>query len=194
VLGRPLAELSEGELVGRCLQGDEYALNELVARHQATVFGTALRLVGEREVALEIANQALFKAVRALHRFDRTRPLKPWLAQIAANEAISDLRLRREEQARILDGEAGERAMGGLSGGTEPESAVVAGEERARVRRALLTLPERYRLVLVLRFFDDLSYQEIAARTGQSVNTVGVQLLRARALLRQALKQEVGEP
>lgn len=192
--GRPSAELDDSVLVTRGLQGDERALSELVERHQGTVFGTALRLVGEREAALEIANQALFKAVRGLHRFDRSRPLTPWLAQIAANEAISYLRQHREELARILEGEAGERAMSELSGGAEPESVLVAREDRARVRRAVLALPERYRLVLVLRFFNELSYQEIAAQTGQTVNTVGVQLLRARALLRQALAQEVGEP
>ena len=69
-----------------------------------------------------------------------------------------------------------------------PDEHVVSREERARVRRAVADLPELYRVPVVLRYFSELSIDEIAAITGRSTSTLGVQLLRARALLRTTLE------
>ena len=76
-----------------------------------------------------------------------------------------------------------------LSGGPDPEAAVLAGERRAAVRAALARLPDRPRRLLTLRFYYQLSYAEIGQRTGQDTNTVGVQLLRARRRLRDELRR-----
>jgi RNA polymerase sigma factor (sigma-70 family) len=174
-------------LVAACLRGEEGALERLVERFQGAVVGTALRLVGDRDVALELANGAFFKLARSLDRYDPARPLRPWVLRFAANEALNWLRGRRRERERVLGAAAGALALARLPGGPDPEAAALAAERRAEVRAALARLPERSRLLLTLRFYHQLSYAEIGVRTGQDANTVGVQLLRARRRLRDEL-------
>ena len=188
--GQTVAE-ADRQAVARCLAGHRDAFAEVVERHQAAVYGTALRLIGEREGALEVANGAFFKAYRALASVDPARPLRPWLLRIASNEALNYLRARGGDARQTL---AGDGAMATLetlpSREMAPEEGTLAHERREAVRRALAALPEQQRVVAVLRYLHDLSYAEIAAQTDLPVNTVGVYLLRARAQLRAALTRE----
>lgn len=180
--GRP-----DAALVDACRRGDGAALGAIVQRYQADVFGTVLRMTRERESALDLTNAIFFKAYQHLGTFDTTRPLRPWLLRIASNETLNWLRARRRDRENVVDGEAAEIELQRVEGGSDPEAVTLRLEARSEVRDALARLPEHYRLVLTLRFFNDLSYAEIAEITGQDANTVGVQLLRARALLKAAL-------
>jgi RNA polymerase sigma-70 factor, ECF subfamily len=182
---------ADAALVADCRRGVPGALERLVERFQTDVFGTALRLTRDRDVALELTNSIFFKVYQNLHAFEPGRPLRPWLLRIATNESLNWLRSRRREREHVLGSEASDVAFEQLPGGDDPEDAALIIERREGVRAALARLPEHYRLVLTLRFFNDLSYQEIAEQTGQDANTVGVQLLRARQLLkRELLAQE----
>jgi RNA polymerase sigma-70 factor (ECF subfamily) len=174
-------------LVEQSRGGDPAAFGELVQAYQAAVFGTALRLVRDREVAADVSNRAFYKAYRSLADFDESRPLAPWLLRITANEALNELRGRGREAAHIVGGEAAEIGLQQASGGPDPAEIVPRNERAAAVREAVERLPEQMRLVTVLRYFDDLSYAEIAELTGQTVNQVGVTLLRARDRLRREL-------
>jgi RNA polymerase sigma-70 factor (ECF subfamily) len=182
---------ADAALVAECRRGVPGALERLVERFQADVFGTTLRLTRDRDVALELTNSIFFKIYQNLDSYQPGRPLRPWLLRIATNEALNWLRSRRREREHVLGSEASDVAFEQLPGGADPEDAALSTERREAVRAALARLPEHYRLVLTLRFFNDLSYQEIAEQTGQDANTVGVQLLRARQLLkREMLAQE----
>jgi RNA polymerase sigma-70 factor (ECF subfamily) len=185
----PVALSGDAALAAGCRRGDPGALERLVARFQAPVFGTALRLVGDRDTALELTNAVLFRLSRSLDRYDPARPLRPWVLRFAANEALNWLRARRREHRRLLGGAAGAVVLAHAAGGPDPEAAALAAERRAAVRAALARLPARPRLLLTLRFFGELSYREIAVQTGQAPNAVGVQLLRARRRLRDELRR-----
>jgi len=158
---------------------------DAVRDHQDEVYGVALRILGDADAAREATSAAFLKAYRSWHRYDQTRPVRHWLLRIAANEAISIGRSRTRERARTtgVDDAAGVTDPAGT-----PELALVAREERERVRTAVASLPELYRVPVVLRYFSELSLEEIAAVTGRPAATVGVQLLRARALLRASLE------
>jgi RNA polymerase sigma-70 factor, ECF subfamily len=181
---------ADAKLVAECRRGVPGALERLVERFQADVFGTALRLTRDRDVALELTNSIFFKVYQNLDAFQPGRPLRPWLLRIATNESLNWLRSRRREREHVLGSEASDVAFEQLPGGADPEDAALITERREAVRAALARLPAHYRLVLTLRFFNDLSYQEIAEQTGQDANTVGVQLLRARQLLKRELLAE----
>jgi RNA polymerase sigma-70 factor (ECF subfamily) len=177
--------------VERCRAGEADAFAGVVERHQAAVYGTALRLLGDRDAALEVANSAFYKAYRALDTLDLTRPLRPWLVRIATNEALNYLRGAGRTARQTLGGEAGQTALESAAAPhADPEEGALAREQREAVQRALATLPPQYRVVAVLRYLHDLSYAEIAAQTGLPTNTVGVYLLRAREGLRKALAAE----
>ena len=180
----------ERELVRRCLAGDESAFATLVAAHQVAVFGTALRLLRDREAAGDVANRAFFKAYRALAQFEPERPLRPWLVRIATNEALNELRGQRREAAQALTGEAAEIAFEQLAGGADPAEQTLASVPAEALRAAVERLPESLRVVTVLRYFADLSLAEVGAQTGQTANAVGVSLLRARQRLRRELIHE----
>ena len=155
-----------------------------VREHQDEVYGVALRITGDRDAALDVTSSTFLKAYRAFDRYDQSRPLRHWLLRIATNEAITFVRRRGRELRRTV---AVEEATGLVDASATPDAESVAREDRARIRAAVSRLPELYRVVIVLRYFNDLSVDEIAHITGRPSSTVGVQLLRGRALLRDAL-------
>jgi len=179
----------EAALMAAFRRGDQGALERVVECFQAPVVGTALRLVGDRDAALELANAVFFRLIGRIDRYDPARPPRPWVLRLATNEALNWLRARRRERERVLGGAAGAAALASAAGGPDPEAAALGSERRAAVRAALARLPARPRLLLTLRFYDELSYQEIGAQTGQTANAVGVQLLRARRRLRDELRR-----
>ena len=113
------------------------------------------------------------------------RSIPEMRARIAANEAISIGRERTRDRDRRA---SADEATSMPDRTPLPDDSVVAREEREQVRMAVAGLPELYRVPVVLRYFSELSLDEIAAVTGRPASTLGVQLLRARALLRTALE------
>ena len=158
---------------------------EGVREHQDEVYGVALRITGDRDSALDVTSSTFLKAYRAFDRYDPSRPVRFWLLRIATNEAISHARRRGREMRRRAD----EDAAGLLPDpALAPDALSIAREDQARIRAAVAALPELYRVVVVLRYFNELGVDEIAQVTGRPASTVGVQLLRGRALLRRALE------
>jgi len=180
----------EQRLVRLCRNGDQSVFAELVESHQAAVFGTVLRMVHDREVAAEVSNRAFYRAYEHLASFDESRPLRPWLVRIAAHEALNELRTRRRDAAHTIGGEAAAIELEQLVGGHDPAELLPQRERSAAIRAAVEHLPEPQRVVVVLRYFADLSYAEIAEATQQTANNVGVTLLRARERLRRELETE----
>lgn len=158
---------------------------EMVRDHQDEVFGLALRMLGDRDTALDVTSTVFMKAYRAFDRYDPGRPARHWLIRIAVNECISAGRARTRERARRAPADD---AMVVADAAPAPDERAVASEERRRVRAAVAALDEPYRSVTVLRYFNGMSLDEIATITGRPRSTVGVQLLRSRALLKRALE------
>src|SRR4051812_16581525 len=99
---------ADAQAVARCRAGRADAFAEIVERHQTAVYATIVRLLGDRDAALEVTNTAFYKAYRALASVDTTRPLRPWLLRIGSNEALSHLRERSRLTRRTVGGESGE--------------------------------------------------------------------------------------
>ncbi len=157
---------------------------DVVREHQDAVYGAALRILGDRDAAHDAANMAFIKAYRSIGSYDPARPIRPWLLRIAVNEAITIGRVRTRDHARQAPEADAERVADRAA---TPERETLDRESREAIRAAVAELPERYRVVVVLRYFNELSVDEVAAATGRSSSTVGVQLLRGRQLLRKAM-------
>src|SRR5256885_15778003 len=158
--------------------------DDVVREHQDHVYGAALRILGDRDAALDAANQTFMKAYRSRASYDPSRPIRHWLLRIAINEAITIGRARSRERARHApEAEAAELPDRAAT----PEAETIGRESRERIRVAVAGLPDLYREVVVLRYFNELSVDEVAAVLGRPSTTVGVQLLRGRQLLRKAL-------
>jgi RNA polymerase sigma factor (sigma-70 family) len=181
VEGRPLQET---ELVERARRGDARAYEEIVRMHQGIAFRTAYLVAGNAADAEEAAQDGFVKAWRALGRFRRGAPFRPWLLQIVANEA----RNRRRSAGRRAN-LALRAASDDVSGGAapSPEAALLAGEDRTRLLDAVNQLPEDARLVVSCRYFLGLSEEETATALGVRVGTVKSRTARALERLREAM-------
>src|SRR5438552_4425781 len=186
----PSAEGTPGSAAQKARRGPSaivranVTFEDVVREHQDAVYGAALRILGDRDAALDAANQAFMKAYRSIGSYDPSRPIKHWLLRIAVNEAITIGRARSRERARSAPEADAAQAP---SPTPTPEDLTVGRESRDGIRAAVAALPGLYREVVVLRYFNELSVDEVASVLGRSSSTVGVQLLRARQLLRKAL-------
>ena len=179
------------DLPVRLAAGLDGAFESLVLTYQRRLYAFALRLVGRREDAEEIAQDALVRAYRALAGYPperiRALALRAWLFQITLNVARNRMRGHRLETT-ALDGDAERDALDVPDSEQErPERQAERAEERRELALLLLGLPARYRAVVLLRHVEGLGYGEIAQVTGQPVGTVKANVHRGVRLLRQNL-------
>ena len=178
-LWRPVGRASEGALVRAAQRGSDAAVEELFARHWPDAYRTALLIAHDRAAAEDIAQEAFLSALRALPRFDRRRPLRPWLHRIVVNRAIDwarARRLRREVDVEALAEVAAPPAAGDLGLGP--------------LEAALGRLSPEHRAVLVMRYLLELTPGEIAATLQLPRGTVNSRLRRGLDALGVVLEEE----
>lgn len=174
--------LTESELIALAAEGDGDAYAALVRAHQDIAFRTAMLITQDAAEAEEAAQDALVKAWRALPRFRRGEPWRPWLLTIVANEARNRRRSAGRRSALAL------RAEPPLPD-RSAESAVLAAETRGALLSALSRLREDDRLVLGCRYLLELSEAETAAALGVRPGTVKSRTSRALGRLRQEVPE-----
>jgi RNA polymerase sigma factor (sigma-70 family) len=180
VEGRPLAE---AELVARAQRGDERAFEALIRPYEEIAFRVAYLITGGAAEAEDAVQDGFVNAWRALGRFRRSEPLRPWLLRIVANAARNR---RRSAGRRAQLALRAEREESSGDAAPSPETIVVAREERTRLLAALDTLPDNARLVLTCRFLLGLSEDETAGALGVRTGTVKSRTARALDRLRDA--------
>jgi len=178
----------ERVLIAAAQGGDTQAFAELAVRHQHEVFTLALRLVANRELAAEVAQESLIKAWRALPRFRGEAAFATWLHRITVNTAWTLRHRARRQQHEPIDA-AYERAD--RDERRQPERVAEIGELRSRLRVALAKLPASLRSVVVMKDVYGWSHAEVADALGISVTAAKVRLHRAHRRLQEDLKQEV---
>lgn len=176
--------MTDEQVVDRVRGGEPRLFAELVARHQDAVYATSLRLLGDAADAEDTAQEAFLKAFRGLAGFRGDAKFSTWLYRITVNLCADHARRSRrpDRRARTID-DAGEIPDGRM----DPEGGLLADEERKAVERAVMGLEERYRSVVVLHYYQKLSYEEIATVLGMPLKTVETRLYRARRMLRNVL-------
>jgi RNA polymerase sigma-70 factor (ECF subfamily) len=181
--------IDDALLVRLARDGDADAFGQLVERHMRRAYYAALSLVGRREDALDLSQEAFARAFRARHTLDPDRPFYAWLYQILRRLCFNHLRDRRT-RARALEAAGSwlaDEAAGRFA--ADPAAALERAEAQRRVAVAINLLPEREREVLALKEFEGLSYREIAALVGIPVGTVMSRLYSARQRLAAALEE-----
>ncbi len=167
------------ELVDRSMAGDEAAMVELVHRYQGAVFGLCYRMLGDRQDAEDVAQEAFLRVFRNLHTWDPGRDFRPWLLAIAGNRCRSHMALRRRQPAttnlveELPDPADNDRSAHHLS------------EE---VGLALTTIRDEYRRAFLLFHAQELSYAQISDALDCPVGTVKTWIHRARRELARCLQ------
>ena len=176
----------DAQLVSRVLEGDTDAYGVLVKRYQQAVYATAYYYVGRYGVAEDVAQEAFWAAYRGLSRLEEPKLFAPWLKKTTCNTAANWLRrhgkrLQNETPLPMRRTISIEDARSG------PRGQVESKERFEQIHRAIDTLPERYRLPVILRYLQEQSYEEISLFTGESKDEIRGILQRAGKLLRDLL-------
>jgi len=175
---------SDSDLVRRALSGSQDAYRELAVRHERSVFNLILRIVRDSAVAEELAQDAFVKAFGRLRTYDPQFKFRSWLLRIAHNTAIDHLRRRQVETVALgePDGPGGDIGRVLADPSAEPPDRRLERAALARaLDRTLDSLRPEYRQVIVLRYQEELSYEEIAEILELPIGTVKSFLHRARA-------------
>jgi RNA polymerase sigma-70 factor (ECF subfamily) len=175
------SETPERELIEAARQGDNSAFDELVCRHMRRAFVLAHRLLGQKEDAEDLVQDAFVAAIKNIDRFDTRRHFGPWMMRIVFNRAMN---LRKSRARRRTEQIPETVAMNGAS----PLEAAERSELRDLLRRALQKLPERRRWIVEMFEVDGFSGPEIAAILEMPEGTVRWELHQARATLRSVLE------
>ncbi len=171
-------------LVDAVLDGDHDAFRLLVEREQVAVYRACLRILGRPHDAEDVAQESFVMAYRSIGTYRGDGPLGGWLMRIATRQAFRRLGQRRPTTELSPDLPLG-------APGSDPVAATLAGERQREVRLAVAGLQEPYREVVALRFFGEMSLEEIAEVTQRPLNTVKTHLRRGLERLRPVLGREV---
>jgi RNA polymerase sigma-70 factor (ECF subfamily) len=177
---------SDEQLVASYVRGDRSALRTLIERYQLDLLRFLTRLLGDRDAAEDAFQETFLQLHVSAHRFDTSRRLKPWLFTIAANKARDAMRRQNRQPqltlSRQVAGEGSPEVVDLLQIDTpSPESALSTAEQRALVDRAVAELSYPLREVLLLAYFQRLSYAQIADDLGIPLGTVKSRLHAAVA-------------
>ena len=176
------------ESIIRRAQGhDAEALGEIYRFYVRRVFGLCRYMLDSRESAEDATSEVFLKLQRSIESYDGSTPFLRWLMRVTGNQCIDVLRRRKRGQQVIVEAEEGIAVVEATSSEASPLSAVLSAEERTQVRDAIARLPENYRVPLVLRYYGELSYEEIALQLGLRRNYVAALIFRAKQELRRKL-------
>lgn len=184
-------ENEDADLVRRCLSGDQRACRDLVRRYERPVYSVLMRVVRRSEDAEDLVQETFVKVFRALERYDPERSFAAWIFTIASRLAIDHLRRRRVQTVSLNVTDAGsgeERTMDVEDTGLKPDEVTSHAEEEVQANELIDSLPEHYRIVVLLRHQQDLSYEEISEALNLPLGTVKARIHRARALLKDRIQ------
>ncbi|MGD9100885.1 MAG: sigma-70 family RNA polymerase sigma factor [Anaerolineae bacterium] len=168
-------------------RGDRDAFGRLVQAYQRPVYNLTYRMLGNAEEAEDAAQEVFLRAYRKLDTFDPGRKFSTWLLSIASHYCIDRLRRRRLKWLSLEDERLPPSVL--VSHQAGPERRVVQGEQQAQIQALLDTLSDDYRAAVILHYWYDFSYEEIAETTGSTVSAIKSRLFRARRMLAQQLQE-----
>ncbi len=177
-------EYDDQALVARFQGGDETAFNELVSRHRQEIFFLAMGLVGAREDAEDLAQDAFVRAYEALPKFRGKSSFRTWLYRITLNLCLNEIRKRKVRQLMSLDNPG----IPLVSREAKPDEALEEAERHQQLMAAMGKLPPKQKRVFVLRYFSEMSHVDIAEILNREVGTVKANYFQAIQKLRAVLK------
>jgi RNA polymerase sigma-70 factor (ECF subfamily) len=178
-------------ILRRAASGSADAFSELYDSHYRYVLWVCRKYFWRAEDAEDAAAEIFLKLHRVLGSHDPSQAFRPWLAQVASRHCLDKLRRNERERRRRVD----EEVMADLPDDATPSplAQVLNDENRRRVQEELDRLPERHRVPLVLHYYNQMSYQEMARELGRSLPIVRMLLFQARKKLRNNLRRPDGE-
>ena len=179
--------------MGLVAQGDTSAFEEVIDRHQALVAGTAARMLGSNSDVEDIAQQVFIRVWKSARRYVPRAKFTTWLLKITRNLVFNELRrAKRRAQVPLQSDPSAEEIPLKDETNPAPDASLLEAELQRAIEEAIMQLPESQRMALVLRRYEQLSYEQIAEVLDLSVPAVKSVLFRARTELRSRLSKYLG--
>jgi RNA polymerase sigma-70 factor, ECF subfamily len=190
---RSAEDTEDVRLMRLVAQGDTSAFEQVIERHQALVAGTAARMLGSNSDVEDIAQQVFIRVWKSARRYVPRAKFTTWLLKITRNLVFNELRRSKRRAQVPLQSEPGAEEIP-LKDETNPapDASLLEDELQRAIEEAIMQLPESQRMALVLRRYEQLSYEEIAEVLDLSVPAVKSVLFRARTELRSRLSKYLG--
>lgn len=194
----PSPQPDDVELMRLVAAGDDEAFRLLVERYERIVCGTITKMLGDPIEAEDLAQQVFLRVYRAASTYQATAQFKTWLFTILRNLVLNEYRRRTRAWLQPLP-DAGDEATSAYGAELSdkatksPDQHALDREMMQAIDRAILALPEQQRLAVILRRYDEFSYEEIAAVLKTTVPSTKSLLFRARESLRDALQRYLGD-
>lgn len=183
----------EARLAKLARNGDRNAFAELVELYKDKIFHLAYRMLNNKQEAEDAVQETFLRVYTNLHRYDEYQKFSTWIFRIGTNLCIDKLRRRKQTyslDAEMTDGEGNDYYAMLPSDEDTPEKQLIVSETQAQIHRAIETLPEKYKSVVILRYLQDMSLQEISDVLDMPVTTIKTRVHRGREYLRKKLEQE----
>ncbi|MEZ5302729.1 MAG: sigma-70 family RNA polymerase sigma factor [Verrucomicrobiales bacterium] len=174
-------------LMLRVREGDMGAFEKLVERHQSAVIGTVAKMLGDVDEAHDIAQQVFVRVWKSAPRYEPKAKFTTWLFTITRNLVFNEMRRASRRYQVSMDEREEEHHLQTPSGAPTPDSAAKQSEFEAAIDKAIESLPNKARMAVVLRRYEDMPYDEIGKVLKLSIPAVKSLLFRARTQLRDAL-------
>lgn len=176
--------VDETAIIKKAQDGDLNAFSELISSYKKLIYNLCLRMMNDKTEAEDATQEAFIKIYRGLKSYNGTSKFSTWAMKISSNVCIDIIRKRKVQTVPIEDYE--------VNDDSSPEKAFLELETRKDVERAVQSLPEKYRIMIVYYHFMNLSYQEISNILNEPMTIVKNRLYRARLMLKEYLLKEEG--
>jgi RNA polymerase sigma factor (sigma-70 family) len=173
-------------LVVRARKGDQKAYADLMHRYKDSIYFMVLKMVNNKEDAMDLTVETFAKAFEKLEKYQPEYAFSTWLFRVATNNCIDFIRKKKLNTQSIhgmMDEDGDEKPLQIKSDNLNPEETSIKKQQTEELKLLIDSLPIRYRNLITLRYFDELSYEEIAKQLDLPLGTVKAQLFRARYLL-----------
>jgi RNA polymerase sigma-70 factor (ECF subfamily) len=191
--GLSVLKEEDKELIVLAQKGDEKAYRTLLTKYERAVFNICLKMVRNREEARDLSQEAFMKVFSMLDRYNPAYAFSNWLFKITSNLCIDSMRKRRVDTLPMdepIQSSKGEFERQYASPGDTPDKTLAKKERMTLLATAIDSLPDHYRIMIVLRHQQDLSYEEIAETLDVPLGTVKARIHRAREMLKSRLENE----
>jgi RNA polymerase sigma factor (sigma-70 family) len=177
-------EISDYELVEKCLNGDKEVFSELVARYKKLIFSVVYNMLPDKQEVNDVSQEVFIRLYKNLNRYNSEYKFSTWAVRIATNLCLDILRKKKVDSIPVDEIEAMPDSIG------TPEERYISKERKERIKKAVDELPDKYRIPIILFHENGLSYEEMCNILNEPMTIIKNRLYRARLMLREKLLPE----
>lgn len=193
---REHSRMEDKELIAHAIDGDQDAYKRLMKKYHNAIYHLIVRMIGYGEEVEDLTQEAFIKAFNSLSSFNYEFAFSTWIYKIATNNCIDYLRKKKLKTFSIdkpISGQDGEQHFEIPDDSNTPDTGILKQQQSITIQNAIDSLPDKYRMVIVMRHQQEKSYEEIALELNLPLGTVKAHIFRAREMLYKQLRGKVGQ-